>query len=117
MAFNSSCKNLVGLQFGNLSVLFPHFISIRYASIKTCLHTIPSSIEERGTEWPEVWPKRLITFPDWVNNREKLIAESEHWKAIVNNSYITGMGIDWSSIRNVMDMKAINGGYAIKIPR
>ncbi|KAL3514639.1 hypothetical protein ACH5RR_027356 [Cinchona calisaya] len=83
-----------------------------YASIKTCLHTIPSSIEERGTEWPEEWPKRLETFPDWMNNREKLVGESEHWKAIVNNSYLTGMGIDWSSIRNVMDMKAINGGFA-----
>ncbi|CDP07517.1 unnamed protein product [Coffea canephora] len=83
-----------------------------YASIKNCLHSIPSSVEERGTEWPEGWPKRLETFPDWINNREKLIAESEHWKAIVNNSYLTGMGIDWSSIRNVMDMKAINGGFA-----
>lgn len=80
--------------------------------LKNCLHTIPSAIEQRGTEWPEEWPKRLETFPDWINNREKLIAESEHWKSIVNNSYLTGLGIDWSSIRNVMDMKAIHGGFA-----
>lgn len=82
----------------------------RYVPLKTCLHTIPEAIEQHGTEWPAEWPKRLHTFPDWMNNREKLIADSEHWKAIVNNSYLVGMGIDWSTIRNVMDMKAISGG-------
>ncbi|KAG5613313.1 hypothetical protein H5410_024594 [Solanum commersonii] len=83
-----------------------------YVPIKSCLHTIPESIEQRGTEWPEEWPKRLETYPDWMNNREKLIADSEHWKAIVDHSYLVGLGIDWSNIRNVMDMKAINGGFA-----
>ncbi|KAK6124527.1 hypothetical protein DH2020_041736 [Rehmannia glutinosa] len=81
-----------------------------YVPLKMCLHSIPEAVEQRGTEWPAEWPKRLHTFPEWMNNREKLIADSEHWKAIVNNSYLIGMGIDWSTIRNVMDMKAINGG-------
>ncbi|KAK4429252.1 putative methyltransferase PMT28 [Sesamum alatum] len=83
-----------------------------YIPLKTCLHAIPEAIEQRGTEWPAEWPKRLHTFPDWMNNREKLIADTKHWKAIVNNSYLIGMGIDWSTIRNVMDMKAISGGFA-----
>ncbi|XP_073035135.1 probable methyltransferase PMT28 [Primulina eburnea] len=83
-----------------------------YVPLKTCLHTIPEGIEQRGTEWPAEWPNRLNVFPEWMNDREKLIADSEHWKAIVNNSYLTGMGIDWSVIRNVMDMKAISGGFA-----
>ncbi|KAA8537630.1 hypothetical protein F0562_027238 [Nyssa sinensis] len=83
-----------------------------YIPMKTCLHTIPSSIEQRGTEWPEEWPKRLETFPDWMNNREKLIADTEHWKSIVNMSYLPGLGIEWSNVRNIMDMKAINGGFA-----
>lgn len=82
--------------------------------MKTCLHNIPSAIEERGTEWPEEWPKRLETFPDWINNKDKLIADTEHWKAVVNNSYLTGLGINWTNIHNVMDMKAIYGGYAYK---
>lgn len=47
-----------------------------------------------------------------MNNKEKLIADTEHWKAIVDKSYLTGMGIDWSNIRNIMDLKAINGGFA-----
>lgn len=83
-----------------------------YVPMKTCLHNIPSAIEERGTEWPEEWPKRLETLPDWVNNKDKLISDTEHWKAIVNNSYLTGLGINWTSIHNVMDMKAIYGGFA-----
>ncbi|CAK9178524.1 unnamed protein product [Ilex paraguariensis] len=86
-----------------------------YVPMTTCLHTIPSAIEQRGTEWPEEWPKRLQTFPDWMNNKEKLIADTEHWQSIIDNSYLTGIGIDWSKIRNVMDMKAINGGYANKV--
>ncbi|KAL8523740.1 hypothetical protein ACS0TY_013633 [Phlomoides rotata] len=83
-----------------------------YIPLKNCLYPIPEAIEERGTEWPAEWPKRLHIFPEWMNNRERLIADSVHWKAIVNNSYLGGIGIDWSTIRNVMDMKAVNGGFA-----
>ncbi|XP_031261272.1 probable methyltransferase PMT28 isoform X1 [Pistacia vera] len=83
-----------------------------YVPMKNCLHTIPSSIEQHGAEWPEEWPKRLETYPDWLNDKEKLIADTNHWKAITDKSYLTGMGIDWSNIRNVMDMKAIYGGFA-----
>lgn len=83
----------------------------RYIPLKDCLYPIPEAIEERGTEWPAEWPKRLHTFPEWMNNRDRLIADSKHWNAIVNNSYLGGMGIDWSTIRNVMDMIAVNGGY------
>lgn len=79
--------------------------------MKTCLHTIPSAIEQRGTEWPEEWPKRLETLPDWLDDKDKLAADTRHWNSIVEKSYLTGMGINWSNIRNVMDMKAIYGGY------
>lgn len=81
--------------------------------MKTCLHPIPSSIEQHGTEWPEEWPKRLKTVPEWFDNKEKLVADSNHWSSIVEKSYLTGLGIDWSNIRNVMDMKAIYGGYVM----
>ncbi|KAG9446434.1 hypothetical protein H6P81_012562 [Aristolochia fimbriata] len=83
-----------------------------YASIQICLHTVPTATEERGIEWPEEWPKRLQTFSDWINDRDKLVADTERWKVIVDHSYLNGMGIDWSTIRNVMDMKAIYGGFA-----
>lgn len=84
-----------------------------YIPIKTCLHKVPASMEQHGADWPEEWPKRLETFPDWLGDlQEKLTADNEHWKAIITKSYLTVMGIDWSSIRNVMDMKAIYGGFA-----
>ncbi|RAL53633.1 hypothetical protein DM860_012248 [Cuscuta australis] len=86
--------------------------------IRICLHEIPSAIEERGTEWPEEWPKRIETFPDWMSNdREKMIADDNHWKDIIDKSYLVGFGIDWSNIRNVMDMKAVNGGFAAALGR
>ncbi|KAL6207427.1 hypothetical protein ACLB2K_018385 [Fragaria x ananassa] len=83
-----------------------------YVPVKTCLHTIPSGIEERGSEWPEEWPNRLEKYPDWLKDKDRLIADTKHWKDIVDKSYLIGLGIDWSSIRNVMDMKAIYGGFA-----
>ncbi|ONK64918.1 uncharacterized protein A4U43_C07F31460 [Asparagus officinalis] len=84
-----------------------------YTPIKTCLHKVPSAIEQRGTDWPEEWPKRLETFPEWLgDSQDKLHADDQHWKAIFNRSYFGGLGIDWLNIRNVMDMKAIYGGFA-----
>ncbi|ERN17474.1 hypothetical protein AMTR_s00059p00036620 [Amborella trichopoda] len=81
-----------------------------------CLHTAPSSIEQHGTEWPEEWPQRLETYPEWLNHpKEKFVADTEHWKAIVSNSYLSGLGIAWSAVRNVMDMKAIYGGFAAAV--
>nr|CAD1819562.1 unnamed protein product [Ananas comosus var. bracteatus] len=84
-----------------------------YTPIRTCLHKVPAAIEERGSDWPEEWPKRLETFPDWLGDlQERLTSDHDHWKAIIDKSYLNGMGIDWSNIRNVMDMKAIYGGFA-----
>lgn len=84
-----------------------------YTPVKPCLHKVPVAIEERGSDWPEEWPKRLETFPEWLgDSRAKLTADDEHWKAIIDKSYLNGMGIDWTKVRNVMDMKAIYGGFA-----
>ena len=39
-------------------------------------------------------------------------ADEEHWNHVVNSSYLAGVGIDWSNVRNVMDMRAVYGGFA-----
>ncbi|GAB2219006.1 hypothetical protein Droror1_Dr00006631 [Drosera rotundifolia] len=83
-----------------------------YVPIRSCLHPIPAALEQHGTEWPAEWPKRLESYPDWLVDKEKVRQDTEHWKAVVEKSYLTGMGIDWANIRNVMDMKAIYGGFA-----
>ncbi|KIO47663.1 hypothetical protein SQ11_16075, partial [Nitrosospira sp. NpAV] len=41
-----------------------------------------------------------------------LTADYSRWKKVVSQSYLSGMGIDWSSVRNVIDMKAVYGGFA-----
>ncbi|KAK1397140.1 hypothetical protein POM88_007003 [Heracleum sosnowskyi] len=43
---------------------------------------------------------------------DDFVVDYKHWKRVVSTSYVTGMGIDWSTVRNVMDMRAICGGVA-----
>lgn len=74
------------------------------------MHYVPSAIEQHGNEWPAEWPKRLESYPEWLEDKEKVKAEAQHWKNVVEKSYLTGMGIDWGNIRNVMDMKSVYGG-------
>ena len=97
-----------------LSLIFlvkKSFIS-RYTRISSCLYTIPTSTDERGTEWPEEWPKRLDHFPEWLSDsQERIMADTERWRSTLNRSYLSGLGIDWSRVRNVMDMRANYGGY------
>ena len=75
---------------------------------------------ERGSQWPEQWPRRVEKAPYWLKNSqvgvygkaapEDYTSDYKHWKTVVSSSYLKGMGIKWSSVRNVMDMKAMYGG-------
>ncbi|MFQ6654766.1 hypothetical protein Gotur_025611 [Gossypium turneri] len=90
--------------------------------LQTCMHKVPLDPSERGSKWPEEWPARLEKSPYWLLSSqvgvygkaapEDLAADNEHWKQVVTKSYMQGMGINWSSVRNVMDMKAVYGGFA-----
>lgn len=89
--------------------------------LQACMHKIPVK-SERGSEWPEQWPMRLNVPPSWMNSSqigvygqsapEDFKTDYEHWKRVVSKSYLNGMGIDWSKVRNVMDMRAVYGGFA-----
>uniref|UniRef100_A0A0C9S9P0 TSA: Wollemia nobilis Ref_Wollemi_Transcript_7296_3157 transcribed RNA sequence n=1 Tax=Wollemia nobilis TaxID=56998 RepID=A0A0C9S9P0_9CONI len=84
-----------------------------YVPMEACVHRVPTD-DERGAEWPEEWPQRLEKVPSWLKGdiHERFTADTEHWKRIVSKSYLQGLGIDWSAVRNVMDMKSIYGGFA-----
>lgn len=92
----------------------------RYVPMKPCLHKIPEGEGVRGTSWPEEWPVRVESTPSWLSATDKGIygkpvaedyrADTNHWKHVVSKSYLDGVGINWTSIRNVMDMKAGYGG-------
>ncbi|KAL8132989.1 hypothetical protein AgCh_008454 [Apium graveolens] len=90
--------------------------------LQVCMHKIPAGATERGSKWPEQWPARMEKAPYWLLSSQvgvygkpapdDFVADYEHWKRVVTKSYVTGMGIDWSTVRNVMDMRAIYGGFA-----
>lgn len=79
------------------------------------MHKLPAEQTERGAKWPEVWPQRLQKAPYWLNDAEgeklstqNFAADSVRWKNIVDE--LKAMGVDWSNVRNVMDMRATYGG-------
>ncbi|KAF0888181.1 hypothetical protein E2562_010869 [Oryza meyeriana var. granulata] len=90
-------------------------------TLQSCMHSLPTDTSARGTRWPEQWPERLSTAPYWLSNSQvgvygkpatdDFAADNEHWSNVVNNSYLAGVGIDWRNVRNVMDMRAVYGGY------
>lgn len=84
------------------------------------MHKVPTSESERGSQWPESWPARLEKSPYWLLSSqtgvygkpapEDFAADHKHWTRVVTQSYLNGMGINWSTVRNVMDMNAVYGG-------
>lgn len=80
---------------------------------------MPVDKDERGARWPETWPNRLYKAPYWVNDLETgiygkpasqdFVADTERWKNVVDE--ISNIGVTWSNVRNVMDMRAVYGGY------
>ncbi|XP_058786507.1 probable methyltransferase PMT26 [Vicia villosa] len=93
-----------------------------YIKLQACIHKVPVSSSERGSQWPEKWPARLTNVPYWLSSSqvgvygkpapEDFAADDKHWKNVVSKSYLDGMGIKWSNVRNVMDMNSIYGGFA-----
>ncbi|KAJ8450343.1 hypothetical protein Cgig2_004800 [Carnegiea gigantea] len=96
--------------------------SVWYVPLEACIHKVPTDPSKRGSQWPTQWPSRLETLPYWLKDSEvggngkaapkDFNDDYMHWKLVVANSYLNGIGIDWSSVRNVMDMKALYGGFA-----
>nr|XP_043639001.1 probable methyltransferase PMT25 [Erigeron canadensis] len=90
--------------------------------LQACMHKVPVDTSVRGSEWPKMWPERLDSPPYWLKSTENGVygkpapedfyTDYVHWKNVVSKSYLNGLGIDWSSVRNVMDMRSIYGGFA-----
>ncbi|KAG6396238.1 hypothetical protein SASPL_142384 [Salvia splendens] len=90
--------------------------------LQACMHKIPVASTERGSQWPEEWPARVEKAPYWLSSSEvgvygkpapeDFVSDYQHWKRVVKNSYLQGLGIDWSNVRNVMDMRPVYGGLA-----
>ncbi|KAG2608485.1 hypothetical protein PVAP13_4NG331900 [Panicum virgatum] len=93
-----------------------------YIRLNSCMHRVPTGPSERGARWPVDWPRRARAPPYWLSaarggvygkpEPEDFAADHEHWRRVVDRSYLNGLGIDWSRVRNVMDMRAAYGGFA-----
>ncbi|XP_029127616.1 probable methyltransferase PMT27 [Cajanus cajan] len=91
-----------------------------YVPLQACIHRVPVDKAERGAKWPEEWPRRLQKAPYWLNNSQigiygkpaaqDFAADNERWKNVVDE--LSNTGITWSNVRNVMDMRAVYGGFA-----
>ncbi|KAK3043649.1 hypothetical protein RJ639_000065 [Escallonia herrerae] len=97
-------------------------ITARNVQLQACMHKVPVGASDRGKQLPKPWPLRLGKPPYWLTSSqvgvygkaapEDFTADYEHWQRVVSTSYLNGLGIDWSSVRNVMDMRAVYGGFA-----
>jgi len=100
-----------------------YMLNLRFRNVplEACMHKVTEDSSKRGAVWPNMWPERVETAPEWLDSQEGVYgkpapedftADQEKWKTIVSKSYLHDMGIDWSNVRNVMDMRAVYGGFA-----
>ncbi|KAJ9564501.1 hypothetical protein OSB04_000467 [Centaurea solstitialis] len=93
-----------------------------YVALQTCMHKVATMEAQRGSQWPEDWPARVQAPPYWLNKSQIGIygkpapndfeQDYENWKSVVTETYMNGLKISWSNVRNVMDMRAVYGGFA-----
>ncbi|QCD81792.1 S-adenosyl-L-methionine-dependent methyltransferase [Vigna unguiculata] len=87
-----------------------------YVPLQACMHKLPVG-NERGTKWPEAWPQRLQKVPEWLKDMQggeqlsqDFAADNERWKNVIDE--LSNIGVSWSHVRNIMDMRASYGGFA-----
>ncbi|KAL9164993.1 hypothetical protein ABFS82_06G141500 [Erythranthe guttata] len=82
-----------------------------YVPLDSCLVPIVGD----SNKWPSLWPERLSDKPQSLSSEpdaeETFKGDTTHWSALVSEVYIGGLDINWSSVRNVIDMNAGYGGF------
>ena len=79
-----------------------------------CLSLLPVDSMGNLFSWPMPWPKRLSSKPPSLSTEsgaeEMFYEDTKHWSDLVSDVYLNNLTINWSSVRNVMDMNAHYGG-------
>ncbi|KAE7996573.1 hypothetical protein FH972_001284 [Carpinus fangiana] len=87
-----------------------------YVPLGSCLSLPPVDSTGNLFSWPMPWPKRLSSKPASLSTEpgaeEMFYEDTKRWSALVSDVYLNKLTINWSSVRNVMDMNAYNGGFA-----
>ncbi|KAG9453610.1 hypothetical protein H6P81_006514 [Aristolochia fimbriata] len=88
-----------------------------YVPLNNCLPLIQYADMEK--KWPNPWPERLSSRPFSLSGESSsgitlkaFYEDSDHWATLVSGVYVQGLSVNFSSIRNVMDMNAGYGGFA-----
>ncbi|KAF0923797.1 hypothetical protein E2562_007675 [Oryza meyeriana var. granulata] len=86
-----------------------------YAPLDTCLLSTALSSSNEKSSWPLPWPERLnaryLNVPDDSSSaNEKFDADTNYWKHVISEIYFIDFPVNWSSVRNLMDMNAGYGG-------
>nr|CAB3464961.1 unnamed protein product [Digitaria exilis] len=87
-----------------------------YAPLDSCI--LANAVSNSDESWPIPWPERLnvryASVPgESASNKEAFDADTKYWKQIVSDVYFSDFPLNWSSIRNIMDMNAGFGGCDI----
>lgn len=84
-----------------------------YAPLINCLSRLPADTNGNLNSWPSPWPERLSSKPPSLSAAEEIFnKDTKHWSTLVSDVYLEGLSINWTSVRNVMDMHAGYGGFA-----
>ncbi|KAI9157309.1 hypothetical protein LWI28_020384 [Acer negundo] len=87
-----------------------------YVPLSNCISRLPVGGKSNLYNWPAPWPQRLSSKPPSLSTEpdaeEAFNEDTKHWSALVFDVYQEGLAINWSSIRNVMDMNSSYGGFA-----
>jgi hypothetical protein len=82
--------------------------------LSSCLSLPPLDRMSNLFSWPMPWPKRLSSKPASLSTEpgaeEMFYEDTKHWSALASDVYLNNLTINWSSVRNVMDMNAHYGG-------
>ncbi|CAK7325912.1 unnamed protein product [Dovyalis caffra] len=87
-----------------------------YVPLSGCLPRLPVDSMGNLVGWPAQWPDRISSKPPSMASlsdaEEMFIEDTKHWSSLVSDVYLDGPAINWSSVRNIMDMNAGYGGFA-----
>ncbi|PON45734.1 putative methyltransferase PMT [Trema orientale] len=87
-----------------------------YVPLSSCVSPLPVDNKGRLFSWPMPWPNRLNSKPVSLSTEQdaaqKFDEDTKHWSELVSHVFLTTLSINWSSVRNVMDMNAGYGGFA-----
>ncbi|XP_057738547.1 probable methyltransferase PMT23 [Arachis stenosperma] len=87
-----------------------------YALLSPCITPLPVDSNGNIQSWPMPWPQRLTAKPPSLftvpDARETYYNDSKHWSKLVPEVYMNSLSLNWSSVRNIMDMNAGYAGFA-----